>query len=224
MRTSEQRYKKLRAWLALPVAGALVAPLLAGCMSSDSSAPSAQDEARRTAAERANYVPVNDVEGANYNGRQRLADDPSSIIWCTIYPSNPNVAPVTVPIVGKLTSGNKRPDPTSQGFAGGSDGTIRDDFYTTELPGTDGFYGTSGEYRYGFDPAGNYHDFYNLETYCTSTPTVWQKNSTEITITVQGDQIGAAEERAEEALAACRETDPDPSHPCREAADVLGVS
>lgn len=197
--------------------------VVSGCSATTPSKPNAQQEAVKRAEERENYVPKNDVEGENYNARQRLSDNPSTLVWCSAYPANPNVKPFTVPIVGKLTSGNKRPYPTSQGFHGGSDGVASgNDYFTPELPGPDGFFGSSGEYRYGFDPAGNYHDFYNMETYCTSVPTVIQKNTTEIAISVSGD-LNKLDEAAQIALESCREKDPDPSVSCDEAAVLLGV-
>lgn len=194
--------------------GASLALLVAGCSSTNTVKPSAQDKAVDTARTRANYVPVNDLEGHNYNARMALADNPSTLIWCSAFPANPNVKPFTVPIVGKLTSGNKRPFPTAIVYTYNNGGV-----YNPELPGSDGFYGTSGEYRYGFDPAGQYHDFYNLETYCTSEPTLIQKNTTDIAVTLSDP---AAVKVAEAALAACRKADPDPAKACAAAVTALG--
>lgn len=177
----------------------------------------AQDAAIATANNRAVFKPVNDVEGKNYNARQKLADNPATIIWCSAYPTNPNVKPFTVPIVGKLTSGNKRPYATQRAFAGGADGQIAQDYYEPEIPGPDGFYGTSGEYRYGFDPAGNYWDYYNVEAVCTSEPTLIQKNTTDISVSVNPASIITAEA----ALKVCRAADPDPSKPCDAAVVAL---
>lgn len=205
--------------------GMLLAVLLAStvfvaaCTSNkDRVKTTAQDSAIDTAKTRNNYIPKNDIEGHNYNARQILADNPATLIWCSVYPQNPNVKPFTVPIVGKLTSGNKRPFPTQIVRTYENSGT-----YNPELPGSDGFYGTSGEYRYGFDPAGNYHDFYNLETYCTSEPTIIQKNTTDIMVSVSDDQLSAATNKAEAALTVCRKADPDPSKACPAAVDALGV-
>lgn len=169
---------------------------------------------------RVNYAPHNDVEGHNYNARQALADNPATIIWCTAFPTSPNAKAFTVPIVGKLTSGNKRPYPTEVTQIDTDTSGIT---YNPELPGPDGMYGTSGEYRYGFDPAGNYHDFYNIETYCTTVPNILQKETTVIVIRNDGD-LAQADAQAEAALAVCRAADPDPSHPCPGAVDVLGMS
>ena len=62
-------------------------------------------------------------------------------------------------------------------------------------------FGHSGEYRYGFSPAGVYSDFYDLATYCTSEPTVWQKESTELVLKTD-DALFQAQQQAREALAA----------------------
>ena len=85
-----------------------------------------------------------------------------------------------------------------------------------------GMFGTSDDYRYGFDPAGNYHDFYGLEVYCTTVPTVIQKNTTEIAISVSGD-LNALDRQVEVELAKCRAVNPDPSAACPAAAKLLGV-
>jgi hypothetical protein len=190
------------------IISALVAlVVLVGCSGPSAAPPNAQKQAQKRAANRKNYIPVNDVEGQNYNARLRLADNPATLIWCTAFPTNPNAKPITVPIVGKLTSGNKRPYPTSQVLQFDTSGS-----YSPELPGPDGMYGTSGEYRYGFRPDGVYVDFYNLETYCTSAPSVYQKQSTTIDISSTGSDSGA-----EAALTACRKVNPDPSVPCAAA-------
>ena len=189
---------------------------LAAC-TDDAPASKAGDQIANT---RANYAPKNDVEGRNYNARQAIADNPSTLIWCTAFPTSPNGKAFTVPIVGKLTSGNKRPYSTERVIVD-SDTTGRE--YSPEIAGPDGMFGSSGEYRYGFDPAGNYHDFYNLETYCTTVPNIVQKEQTTIVVNVAGD-LDAADKKAEAALKACRAKDPDPSKPCPAAASVLGVS
>jgi hypothetical protein len=200
------------------ILGAALAGILAlvGCTSDTRSD---QEKAKDTAAHRQNYIPVNDVEGRNYNARQRIADQPSTLIWCTAYPTSPNAKAFTVPIVGKLTSGNKRPFPTMQDP--GNDTNAG--WFNPELPGPDGFYGTSGEYRYGFDPAGNYHDFYNLETYCTTLPNIVQKEQTTIIVGTNAD-LSLVDKQVEAALVDCRKKDPDPSHACPAAARILAGS
>lgn len=192
----------------------LLGATLAACGASEPT-PSGKD----IAANRANFTPKNDVEGHNYNARQSIADNPSTLIWCTAYPTSPNAKAFTVPIVGKLTSGNKRPYPTAQTLI---DTDTPGTYYNPELPGPDGMYGTSGEYRYGFDPAGNYHDFYNLETYCTTVPNIVQKEQTIIAVKVSGD-LDAVDKQVEAALKSCRAKDPDPSHSCPEAARLIGA-
>lgn len=190
--------------------------LVVGCTADERAG---QQDAIDTAQNRQNYQPTHDVEGHNYNARQAIADNPATIIWCTVFPTSPNAKAFTVPIVGKLTSGNKRPYPTTQSL-NGTDGNNRI-YYNPELPGPDGMYGTSGEYRYGFDPAGNYHDFYNVETYCTTVPNIVQKEQTTIIVKTSAD-LAVADQQAEAAMKACRDKDPDPSHPCAAAAAILG--
>lgn len=185
---------------------------VAGCSESNPSL----DQNKKTADERTNYVPVNDVEGRNYNARLKLADNPATLLWCTVYPSNPNAKAATYPIVGKLTSGSKRPNPGTK-----VDGTK--DLYYPEMPDGQSMYGTSAEYRYGFDPAGNYVEFWaSLEGMCSTVPTINQKNTTELQINVTGD-LTAIDKLVEVELAKCKAKNPDPSVPCPAAAKLLGV-
>lgn len=199
------------------IAVGVLAVALVGLAACTSDERSGQQQAQDIAKNRQVYSPKNDVEGHNYNARQALADNPATLIWCTAFPTNPNAKPFTVAVVGKLTSGNKRPYPTEQAV------TSQDTRYNPELPGPDGFYGNSGEYRYGFDPAGNYVDFYNLETFCTNVPDVMQRQTTVIQLN-PGADAAAVDAQVEAALKACRAKDPDPSHACPAAMALLGSS
>jgi hypothetical protein len=169
------------------------------CSGSSSSTPqeNAQAAAANKAANHVIYVPHNDVELQNYNARQKLADDPTTLLWCTSAFPIPGSPMFTVPVLGKLTSANKRPTPTSQVQSyyqsGGS--------YSPDLPGPDGFYGSSSDYRYGFTPGGVYVDFYNLQTFCTTEPTVFQRQSTKIVMQVDAN-LAAAQLQAQAALRA----------------------
>lgn len=195
------------------------------------SSPAKSDSGTTIATNRTNYTPVNDVEGRNYNARQALADNPATLIWCSAFPTSPNVKAFTVPIVGKLTSGNKRPYATTQVIIDNDTGGRT---YSQEVAGPDGMFGTSGEYRYGFDPAGNYHDFYGIEVYCTSVPDIIQKQQTVIVVK-DGDagNLSDLDNRVQQALAVCvakagkdehGASKYDPSKPCPEAARLLGAS
>lgn len=189
---------------------AAVLLLLAGCSDDSGSAKpkpaqNAQKQGIQTAKTRQNYAPKNDVEGRNYNARLHIADDPSTLLWCTAFPTSPNAPIITVPIVGKLTSGSKRPYPTERVRI---DGDTSFSEYNPELPGPDGFYGTSGEYRYGFRPDGVYVDFYNLETYCTTEPTTFQREKTLIDL---GSDAGlnSIDTKVQAALKACHDKQAD---------------
>lgn len=160
------RNKVTQAWAVVSTL-LLIAIIVAAC----SSQSQALDQARQNAANRVYYVPVNDVEGRNYDWRLRMSDDPAQIVWCTMFPPTPGVKPFTVPITGKLTSGGKRPFPIESGSG-------------YENPDAQGMYGSSGEYRYGFGPTGmqEYYDSYQMPTFCTTQPLVWQA---ELTVIVQ---------------------------------------
>lgn len=188
--------RTLRTWALIGFIIGLVVTLSACTSNGTKSNNSAQKQAVAVANKRQNYVPVNDVEGKNYNKREQLADNPSTIIWCTAFPTNPNAPLFTVPIVGKLTSSSKRPYATSQAERG-SDNTT----YTPELPGPDGMYGASVEYRYGFRPDGTYVDFTGLETFCSNQPTVFQRQKTIIDLS-NDPSLTAANKAASDALKA----------------------
>lgn len=204
---------------AIPLVALAGVLAVAGC--SSESAPTPKTKTGEDIANgRQNVQLQNDVEGKNYNRRLTLADNPASLIWCTAYPTSPNAKAFTVPIVGKLTSGNKRPTPTEKVRI---DTDTLGSEYNPELPGPDGMYGTSGEYRYGFDPAGNYHDFYNIETYCTTVPTIVQKETTQIAISVDGN-LSSIDKKVEAALAECQKSNKDQTVACPKAAQILGVN
>ncbi len=169
------------------------------CLMGDScedNSPAAQSrrEAEAKSSQRASFIPKNDVEFKNYDRRQQIADDPTAILWCTSAFPIPSSPLFTVPIVGKITSGGKRPYATE--YRNGNATS-----YYPELPGPDGMYGSSGEYRYGFTPGGIYADWYGMPTFCTTEPMVWQREST--TIVMQTDPLfSEAHSRAREALKA----------------------
>ncbi|MGF1677044.1 MAG: hypothetical protein ACFCUV_25665 [Rivularia sp. (in: cyanobacteria)] len=126
------------------------------------------------------------IEFSNYNRRQELVNDPNTILWCTFSLENPSSPLVTIPVQGKLTSSGKRP-------------FYQDEASTT--PGSDGMFGSSGEYRYGFGPGGiaEYYELDGLASFCTTQPTVWHRQETKIILEV--DQVlNKATVAAEKAL------------------------
>jgi hypothetical protein len=141
------------------------------------------ERAEEVAANRAIYEMRNDVEFQNYTKRWMLADDPTAIIWSTSSFNTPSSPIFTVPIVGKLTSSAKGP----YGRGGG------------EVPGPDGMYGSPSEFRYGFTPDGSYVDFHDLSTFCTTEPTVWQRESTTVMVAID-QPLAEAQKHAQEQL------------------------
>lgn len=161
---------------------ALASIVLSAC----SAQSDAISRASEIAADRDYYIPVNDVEGRNYNWRLEISDDPSLILWCTYFPPTAGVKPITVPIIGKLTSGSKRPFPE---FGG-----------TYENPDAQSMYGTSGDYRFGFGPSGKfeYYDFYQ-NTMCTTMPLTYQAELT-VLVSEKDPILTAAAEQAKALL------------------------
>lgn len=154
----------------------VIAALVSGCTSQQT----AVSDAQTLAANRNFYRPTYDVEFNNYNNRLKIADQPTTIWWCTSSFNQPSSPMFTVPIVGKLTSGSKRP-------------------FDTNL-GPDGMYGSSSEYEYGFSPDGTYNQWNNIPLFCTTSPTVWQRESTTLVSGID-PALFAAQQAASEALA-----------------------
>lgn len=135
-----------------------VAVSLVGCVEL-----TAEDRARLRGEENARTGAT--VERRNYEWRYEISQDSSTILWCTFSFPQSNTQLVTVPVVGKLTSGGKR------SFGSGED--YGQDEY--------GMYGSSdGNYRYGFGPGGKgeYYDFSQMPSFCTTVPMTFQAQKT----------------------------------------------
>lgn len=141
------------------------------------------------------YIPRNNTEYNNYNEAQKLYDSPTTIIWCTTTWANPSSPMVTVPVAGKLTSSSTtyfRPEEfLDRGNYFWQTGTARsvDGMFHPNPPG----------YRYGFTPGGQYVDFYELPTFCTTSLTKFQRKSTSVSVSVD-QQALRAQASAEQAL------------------------
>lgn len=123
------------------------------------------DEIAKRAHGHSTYIPKNDVELKNYEAAQRLYDDPSTIIWCTAFPANPSLNAITVPIAGKLTSS------TTSFFSPFREDSDKNGKLLVPNRSVDGLYHPNPPpYRYGFTPGGQYVDFFNLDTMCTTQP------------------------------------------------------
>lgn len=138
------------------------------------------DQAQQRAANTTVYQQQNNVELDNYNFRQEVSDDPTTILWCTFFPPMQNVKPITVAIVGKLTSSGKRPFPASVSKTATTDAYS----YYPELAGPDAMYGSSSEYRFGKTTAGTYIDFTSMPSVCSTTPSVYATQNTTIVAAV----------------------------------------
>lgn len=156
-----------------------------------------QKQVERTAGKLKAYLPKNFVELRNYNDAQKLYDSPSSILWCTAFPSNPSAPLITVPISGKLTSSSTTFfSPEHWSGAGSESGAV-------VLPSrsVDGlFHPNPPQYRYGFTPGGQYADFFNIETFCTTAMSKFQRQSTKIDVSPDAEALKATTE-AERLLA-----------------------
>lgn len=148
---------------------------------------------KKVASQKA-YIPINDVELDNYNKAQKLYDTPSSIIWCTTTWGNTAAPIVTIPIAGKLTSSSTtyfQPEAFfNRGNYSWQTGTARS---------VDGlFHPNPPQYRYGFTPGGQYVDFFNMPTLCTTALTKLQRQQTKLQVEVdpEGKTATTAAEKA----------------------------
>lgn len=159
----------------------------------------AEHEAKQKAAGGEFYTPTSDIERRNINWRLETSDDPNTILWCTVFPYS--AEPITVAVQGKLTSGGKRLRPSQQQFSQ-TGGEYRNEImYHPELPDENGTYGSSGDYRFGFGPAGksDYIDLYGMATMCRTEPTSFQVNNTQLVIAID-ENARDLTNQAEEAL------------------------
>jgi hypothetical protein len=139
----------------------------------------------------------NNAELRNYEGAQKLYAQPTTIIYCTTTWGNASAPLVTIPIAGKLTSSSVSYFPSTRDRAVGDGGGAE---WTPERRSVDGLYhGSPPPYRYGFTPGGQYVDFFNMPTLCTTALTKFQRQATQVAVTV--DSIArAADQQAQDAL------------------------
>jgi hypothetical protein len=93
------------------------------------------------------------VERENIAKRLEVTNNPNLLQW--IYPMSAGRVIGRFPVRGKVTSGAKRL--TSSEMTTRIDGGEYNEDTMTEAPDEMGTYGSSGEYIFWFDPAGNYH-------------------------------------------------------------------
>lgn len=177
------------------LAVAAAALLLPACAKDSDDHNQKRDVDKRAEAYKA-YLPKNTVELDNYNEAQRLYDSPSTIIWCSTTWGNASAPIVTVPIKGKLTSSSTtffRPEEVVNKGTDGSgvvvSGRSVDGLFHPNPPG----------YRYGFTPGGQYVDFFNMATFCTTALTEFQRQETRVAVDYD-DVARLADRRAEQAL------------------------
>lgn len=121
----------------------------------------------------------NYVEVRNIQWKISVQDRNNTIEWCTFF-SNTGSPLTTVAVLNKMTSGNKRLDPSTvvEGTSSSFSFTMPGDtniHYTLEVPQPDGTFGASNPYEFGFTPEGIDGYFQtNLQYYCSLKPLTWQ--------------------------------------------------
>lgn len=167
------------------VGAAVMVFSLAAC--SGDSAPAKPDRGSQLAESEKNFnertAPEvsGEVEYNNYVDAQELYDDPSSIIWCTMFPASAAAPIVTVPIRGKLTSSTVSfyPNQRKEWLDGGEYNME----VMVEAQSVDGMYhGSPPPYRYGFTPTGQYVDFFEIPTFCTTALTEFGRETLSVVL------------------------------------------
>jgi hypothetical protein len=128
----------------------IITAMLSGCME-----PSEIEKQTQAKMENAmnvmaqTKVPIihKSLERENIRQRILVSNDPNTLLW--IYPMSAGRVIGRFPVKGKVTSGSKRLTPST--------GYDFDTSATVELPDEMGTYGSSGDYIFWFDPAGNFH-------------------------------------------------------------------
>ncbi len=177
------------------LAVAAAALLLPAC-AKDSDDHKQKSDVDKRAGDYEAYLPRNTVELDNYNEAQQLYDNPSTIIWCSTTWGNASAPIVTVPIKGKLTSSSTTFFRPEEVIDNGSDksGVV------VSSRSVDGlFHPSPPGYRYGFTPGGQYVDFFNMATFCTTALTEFQRQETRVAVDYD-DVARLADRRAEQAL------------------------
>lgn len=179
----------------LALTGFVIAVAIGACATDPNVQKPAYDTVQQRAEKRAPYLPKNDVEFGIYNDAQKLYDSPTTIIWCSTTWGNASAPLVTVPVAGKLTSSTVSYFPNHRIQDDDIEGAV-----LTEARSVDGmFHGTPPPYRYGFTPGGQYVDFFNMPTFCTTALTKFQRERTEVALTVDA-AAKAADAKAQQAL------------------------
>lgn len=141
------------------------------------------------------YVPQHGVEFRNFNDAQKLYDSPNTIIWCSTTWGNASAPLVTIPVTGKLTS-------SSTSYLPPTAWVDRGNYSWSEVQQTsvDGMYHVNPpQYRYGFTPGGQYVDFFNMPTLCTTALTKFQRQTTKVSVSID-PTVASAQKKAEAAL------------------------
>jgi hypothetical protein len=155
-----------------------------------------------------NCLPKCSRDFLNYveNAKRRM--DPSTVQYCTIFPSTPGVKPFTIPIVGDMTSSSVSFYPTARAYKPGDDGSGE---YTPDRRSYDGMYhGSPTPYRFGFDAISNAEHRIggDMGWWCTDTPQPAQIQETNLNVTLVADakqlttQINSALRRGDRSTAA----------------------
>jgi hypothetical protein len=182
---------------AIAAAGALVLGLAACSGGTTTSTPTREDQLAQSESTFEGRTPpdvTGDAEYQNYiKAQEEVYDDPAGIIWCTVFPENPSAPIFTVPIAGKLTSSSVSYYPNysiEKQIYGESMGLAQ-----VENQSVDGMYhGSPAPYRYGFTPGGQYSDFFNLPTFCSTALTEFQRQTLDVAAVADDGVTDAAEE------------------------------
>lgn len=168
---------------------AIVASFFVVACGSTDKTPTAQE--RTTELNEANLAtlpePVTFLDFNNYKQWFNLSEDAATIQWCTIFPPTPGQEPFTIAVVGKLTSSELTPFPTSFAW---DPSDSRSGLVVAEKADPFGMYGVRAEFLYGFTPTEQFYAISGMGTLCTTEPLILQQNN--LAITVADDLVAVA--------------------------------
>jgi hypothetical protein len=166
--------------------------------SNEDRAPTAQE--RTTELNQQNLAtlpePVTFLDFNNYRRWFELSEDAATIQWCTVFPPTPGQEPFTIAVVGKLTSSELTPFPTSFAWdPSDSSSGLR----VAEKADPFGMYGVRASFLYGFTPTEQFYAIAGMGTLCTTEPLIIQRNNLAVSVADDLVEVAAAARAALEA-------------------------
>lgn len=156
-----------RDYALLLVTALLLTVVLSGCLI-DTAKPASSSQVKKATVAVSTDADGRTVEQKNVANRMLADNKPGSVKHLYVISSYSGQVLIYSTVAGKVTSSAKRLTPSMANYSsdgGGGSAGFRFDrgggtFYTSEVLGDDGTYGSSSEYLYWWDTKGVYHQHY----------------------------------------------------------------